>query len=55
MFVILLPFEETLLSSRNVIKISPDNFMVKVILKDKLFWGVVALRLCIYCPEETLL
>lgn len=52
--MILFPSEASLLSDRNV-KISPDNCMVRVILKDKLFWDVVALRLCIYCPEERLL
>lgn len=53
--MILFPSEASLLSDRNVVKISPDNCMVRVILKDKLFWDVVALRLCIYCPEERLL
>lgn len=55
MFIILFPFKETLLSNRNAVKMSPGNCIVRIILKDKLLWDVVALRLCVYCPEEILL
>ena len=48
MFIILFPFEETLLSNSNAVKISPGNRMARILLKVKLFWDVVALRLCAY-------